>query len=211
MSETVAATRATYAAFAAAGFGFASWASRIPQVKARLGLDSSELGLLLLAIAGGAVIALPLSGPAVTRFGSRRTVAATTGLAGAGLIAVAAGYRVGVAPVVVGLFAFGVATGAWDVAMNVQGATVERRLGRAIMPRFHAGFSLGTVAGALCGAAMVALGVSVTVHLLLVGLPIGVGLPIAARALRARRRSAAGDRRPAAAAGSGPRLPGGVA
>ena len=59
------------------------------------------------------------------------------------------GYRVGVAPVVVGLFVFGVGTGGWDVAMNVQGALVERRLGRAIMPRFHAGFSLGTVAGAL--------------------------------------------------------------
>ena len=41
--------------------------------------------------------------------------------------------------------------------MNVQGAQVERRLGRAIMPRFHAGFSVGTVGGALVGAAMVAL------------------------------------------------------
>ena len=37
--------------------------------------------------------------------------------------------------------------------MNVQGAVVERRLGRAIMPRFHAGYSVGTVAGALVGAA----------------------------------------------------------
>ena len=54
---------------------------------------------------------------------------------------------------------FGFANGTWDVAMNVQGAIVERRLGRAIMPRFHAGFSLGTVAGALAGAAMVALDV----------------------------------------------------
>ena len=53
---------------------------------------------------------------------------------------------------VVGLFLFGFANGAWDVAMNVQGAVVERRLGRAIMPRFHAGFSVGTVAGALVGA-----------------------------------------------------------
>ena len=58
---------------------------------------------------------------------------------------------------VIGLFLFGFANGAWDVAMNVQGADVERHLGRAIMPRFHAGFSLGTVAGALLGAAMVAL------------------------------------------------------
>ena len=50
--------------------------------------------------------------------------------------------------------------------MNVEGTAVERELGRAIMPRFHAGFSVGTVAGALAGAGMVALGVSVTAHLL---------------------------------------------
>ena len=52
---------------------------------------------------------------------------------------VALGFPWGSAPVVVGLFLFGFANGAWDVAMNVQGAVVERRLGRAIMPRFHAG------------------------------------------------------------------------
>lgn len=178
-SELRAATRATYIAFVGAGFGFASWASRIPQVKERLGLDPSQLGLVLLAIAGGSVLALPLSGPVVTRFGSRRTVAAMAALAGAGLVIVSAGYRVGVGPVVAGLFVLGVGTGSWDVAMNVQGAAVERRLGRAIMPRFHAGFSLGTVAGALGGAAMIALGVSVTIHLLIVGLVVGIGVPVA--------------------------------
>ena len=70
--------------------------------------------------------------------------------------------------IVAGLFILGFANGAWDVAMNVQGAAVERHLGRSIMSRFHAGYSLGTVAGALIGAAMVALGVPVTAHLLAV-------------------------------------------
>jgi predicted MFS family arabinose efflux permease len=172
-----AATRASYAAFAASGFAFASWASRIPQVKHRLGLDPSALGLTLLAIAAGSFIALPLSGPLVSRFGSRRTVATMAVLAGAGLAIVAVGYRVGEAPVVAGLFAFGVALGSWDVAMNVQGALVERRLGRTIMSRFHAGFSLGAVSGALVGAAMVALGVSVTAHLLIVAVLVALGVP----------------------------------
>jgi fucose permease len=72
-----------------------------------------------------------------------------------------------------------VGAGSWDVAMNVQGALVERRHGRAIMPRFHAGFSLGTVAGALGGALMVALSISVTVHLAIVGLAVAVGVPFA--------------------------------
>jgi predicted MFS family arabinose efflux permease len=182
VSEIRAATRATYAAFASTGFAFASWASRIPQVKQRLELDPAQLGLLLLALAAGAVIALPLSGAVVGRFGSRRTVAAMAVLTGAGLVIVALGYRIGVAPVVVGLFLFGMATGTWDVAMNIQGAAVERGLGRAIMSRFHAGFSLGTVAGALSASAIVALEIGVTAHLLAVGLVIAIGVPFAVRA-----------------------------
>jgi MFS family permease len=176
-----AATRATYAAFASMGFCFASWASRIPQVKQLLGLDASQLGLVLLATAAGSVIALPLAGPVVTRFGSRATVSRMAVLAGAGLFAVAIGCRIGVAPVVAGLFALGVGTGGWDVAMNVHGAIVERRLGRAIMPRFHAGYSVGTVAGALGGVAMVALGVSVTAHLATVALAVAIGVPLAVK------------------------------
>ena len=60
---------------------------------------------------------------------------------------------IGVAPVVARAVPLGFGNGVWDVAMNVEGADVERRLGRTIMPRFHAGFSIGTVVGALLGAA----------------------------------------------------------
>ena len=160
-----AATRATYLVFAVSGFGFASWAARIPQVKARLGLDPSALGLLLLAIALGSVVALPLSGTLVARWGSRLTASVMATLSTAALLIVAFGYLAGVVPVAVGLFFFGVSAGIWDVAMNVQGAAVERRLGRSIMSRFHAAWSLGTVAGALIGAIAVALRVPVTAHL----------------------------------------------
>ncbi len=168
-------------AFGAAGFGLASWASRIPQVKVRLHLDPSQLGLVLLSIAAGSVLSMPMAGPLVARYGSRRVVMATGLLGGVGLAVVAVGYRIGVASVVAGLFCWGVAAGTWDVAMNVQGALVERRLGHSIMPRFHAGFSFGTVAGALGGAAMVALGVSVTVHLAIIGVIVGVAVPLFAR------------------------------
>ena len=190
-------------AFAGAGFGFASWASRIPQVKAHLGLDPSQLGALLLSLAAGSVISLPLSGPLVARFGSRASVRAAAALGGAGLVVVAVGYRIGVAPVVGGLFCWGAASGTWDVAMNVQGALVERRLGRSIMPRFHAGFSLGTVAGALGGAAMVALGVSVTAHLAIAGLIVGVTVPVSARRFLADTANLADPGTPTGAAGPG--------
>ena len=65
--------------------------------------------------------------------------------------------------------------------MNVEGSAVEQELGRAIMPRFHAGFSVGTVAGALVGAAMVALGVSATVHLVAVAGIVATAGPLAVR------------------------------
>ncbi len=54
--------------------------------------------------------------------------------------------------------------------MNVQGTSVEYRIGRAIMPRFHAGFSVGTVAGALLGALLIQLGFGIAVNLVLVGI-----------------------------------------
>jgi predicted MFS family arabinose efflux permease len=180
--EVTSAVRATYAAFIGSGFAFATWASRIPQVRDRLQLSPAALGLVLLAIAAGSLIALPLAGIIVHRFDSRRTVTVMAALGAAALILIAAGYRIGVIPVLIGLFVFGFANGAWDVAMNVQGANAERQLGRAIMPRFHAGYSIGTVGGALLGAAMVALHVPVTVHLIAVAVGQAVIIPIQVRA-----------------------------
>src|SRR4051794_34336839 len=173
------ATLAVSAVFILSGFAFASWASRIPSVRDALELSPRALGLVLLAIAVGSVLSMPLSGVIVGRLGTARTVAAMALVAAVGLATAGLGYRAGIAPVVVGLFALGVGNGTWDVAMNVEGSAVERELGRAIMPRFHAGFSVGTVAGALVGAAMVALGVSATVHLVGVAAVVAVTGPLA--------------------------------
>jgi MFS family permease len=162
----------TYVAFVGAGFVMASWASRIPQVRDHLGLEPSQLGLVLLALSTGSVLALPLSGPLIARFGARRIVTYMVCQSGIGLCFVAAGYHAGVPVVAFGLFVLGLAVGGWDVAMNVHGALVERHLGRSIMSRFHAGFSVGTVAGALIGAAMVALEVPPSIHVALAALVV---------------------------------------
>jgi fucose permease len=175
------ATLAVYTVFILSGFAFASWASRIPQVRDALELSPRGLGFVLLSIAIGSVVSMPLAGVVVSRLGTARTVAVTSVIAAAGAGAAALGYRVGVAPVVVGLFLLGVGLGTWDVAMNVEGAAVEQRLGRAIMPRFHAGFSVGTVAGALLGSALVALGISVRAHLIVVAGLVALIAPLAVR------------------------------
>jgi fucose permease len=180
------ATLAVSVVFIASGFAFASWASRIPQVRDALELSPRDLGLVLLALALGSVISMPLAGLVVGRFGTARTVAVMAGIAAVGLATAAVGARGDVGPVVAGLFLLGLGNGTWDVAMNVEGAEVERRLGRAIMPRFHAGFSVGTVAGALLGAGMVALGVGPTAHLLGIAVVVGVLGPLAVRGFLAR-------------------------
>ncbi|MEJ5867306.1 MFS transporter [Pseudokineococcus sp. 5B2Z-1] len=177
------AVGATYVAFIGSGFAFASWASRIPQVRDRLDLSTAALGLVLLAIAAGSVLALPASGPVIARIGSRRMVAVTAVLLGSALVVASGGVLAGALPLLVlGLFLLGLANGAWDVAMNVHGAVVERLVGRTIMTRFHAGFSVGTVAGALLGTLLVHLDVPVPWHLAVVGVVVAVAVPLGSRA-----------------------------
>jgi fucose permease len=165
---------AVYAVFILNGFMFASWASRIPQVRDGLELNPQRLGLVLLAIAIGSLVSMPLAGVVISHLGAARTITAMSLIGATGLATAAIGYRHGVAPVIPGLFLLGLGSGTWDVAMNVEGAEVERRLGRSIMSRFHAGFSIGTVAGALLGSAMIALDVSVTAHLIAVALVVAL-------------------------------------
>lgn len=172
---------AVYVVFTAAGFAFASWAARIPQVRSQLRVTPGVLGLILLTIAIGSTIAMPLSGLVITKIGERRTVLVMSLISALGLATVAIGYQHGIPLVVAGLFLFGFGTGNWDVAMNVQAAAVEQALGRSIMPRFHAGWSIGTVAGAGLGAIMVAAGVPVTVHLLAVAALVAIAVPAATR------------------------------
>jgi fucose permease len=176
-----AAKWAVYTVFIANGFVLASWASRIPQVRDGLQVTPAGLGLILLSAAIGSLIAMPLSGMVVTRLGEARTVAIMALILATGLATVAVGSRFGVFPVVVGLFLLGFGNGTWDVAMNVQGARVEQGLGRTIMARFHAAFSLGTVLGALIGTGMVALQVPVLFHLLAVAVLAAVVVTTAVR------------------------------
>jgi fucose permease len=151
------ARNAVVVTFATSGIAFASFASRTPAVREALGLTTAQLGLLLLCMSAGSVAGLPLSGPIVHRFGTAVGVlggAITLGI-GLGLTALGLGGGA-VAPAAGGLVLVGLGIGVWDVSMNVEGADVERRLGRSLMPRLHAAFSLGTVAGAGVGTATAA-------------------------------------------------------
>jgi len=166
MTTTDRAKVAVAAVFVLNGLAFASWVSRVPAIRDALDLTPGRIGLLLLCLSAGTVVALPLSGAVVGRIGPARTVVLSAGMVAAGFVVMASGLATTATPLVgVGMFLYGVGTSAWDVAMNVEGADVERRLNRIVMPRFHAGFSAGTVVGALLGAACAAAGISLSIQL----------------------------------------------
>jgi fucose permease len=155
------------------GLGFASWASRIPEVRSSLSLSNAELGLLLLFLSLGSVVTMSSAGPFIERLGPALVVRLSLSLNAAALAGV--GWAVGAGSAwATGLclVLLGGGVGLWDVAMNVEGATVETALGRSIMPRFHAGFSLGTVLGAALGAAASAVDVPIGRFLLVPALAI---------------------------------------
>jgi MFS family permease len=170
------------AAFAINGFTFASWIARVPAARDQLQLSAAQLGLLLLCMSVGSVLALPASGPVVHRFAPGRSALAAGALAVTGLFVLSAGLAATSAPLAgLGLFLGGAGIGVWDVSMNVEGADVEQRLGRAIMPRFHAGFSIGTVGGALVGAVAAGAGVPLALQLVVTGVVVLAALAVATR------------------------------
>jgi MFS family permease len=153
--------------FTLSGFLLASWLSRLPHIRDHLDLTAGQLGQVVLVGSVGAVGSLPLAGLVVGRIGPRRTVVGALLAASLGVGLVALGAGPWSSPMVAaGLLVAGYGMGTWDVAMNVEGAEVERRLGRTLMPRLHAGFSLGTVIGAGLGALAAAVELPVPVHLL---------------------------------------------
>ena len=152
------ATRlATRLAFLVAGFGIACWAPLVPFAKARLGVDDATLGLLLLCLGIGSVVAMLATGPLSARYGSRPVIIA----GGIGLAVVLPFLSVvsSIATLGGALLLFGAALGSIDVAMNVHAVEVERASDRPLMSGFHALFSIGGFAGSLLMTALLSAGV----------------------------------------------------
>ena len=156
------AALATALVFAVNGFMLASWVSRLPATRDRLGASVAELGLALLTPGFGSLLSMPFSGRWCRRFGTRVVIATTTVAASLALVALA------VVPTLVALgfalFVWGSFYGSWDVAMNVHGSAVEQRAGREWMPRYHACWSVGGIAGAACGALAAQVGMPLALH-----------------------------------------------
>jgi MFS family permease len=177
-----AAAAATFVVFGINGLVFASWAARIPAVTEILRITSGQMGTLLLCTAVGSLLALPTAGLVVGRIGTANAVRFGGVLAAAAGVGIALSLSVASIPgTAVSLFFFGIAIGLWDVSQNIEGADVEHRLRRTIMPQFHAAFSGGAFIGALVGAGLSNLGVGLPAHLLAIAGVVLVATLVAPR------------------------------
>lgn len=162
---------AVAACFFTNGVLVASWVSRIPAVQSRLGLNHAVLGLALLGLACGAVLAMPASGWFISRWGSRKLTWLTAAVYCSVLPFLA------MAPnalaLTAALFCFGAFHGAFDVAMNAQAVAVEARYRRPIMSSFHALWSLGCLIGAAIGGTVASHHVPASAHFLVATLIMG--------------------------------------
>ncbi|TNC48597.1 MFS transporter [Rubellimicrobium rubrum] len=146
-SANSAGTRlATRLAFFVAGFVMACWAPLVPFAKSNIGADEGQLGLLLLCLGLGSIIAMPLTGWISAQVGSKPMI--LTG--GLGLVLVLPLLPVIDTPLLLGaaLLLFGASLGTIDVAMNVHAVEVEKAATTPLMSGFHAMFSVGGFAGA---------------------------------------------------------------
>ncbi|KJC34016.1 MFS transporter [Bradyrhizobium sp. LTSP849] len=150
------ATRlATRLAFLVAGFGIACWAPLVPFAKARLAVDDGVLGLLLLSLGIGSVVAMFLTGVLSARYGSKPIIIA----GGLGLAFILPLLAIASSPLTLALAlaAFGAALGSIDVAINIHAIEVERAARRPLMSGFHALFSIGGFAGSAVMTALLSL------------------------------------------------------
>lgn len=154
------------AIFALNGALFASAYARLPAIQDRADISDGQLGLALLCAMLGLLSSQPVAGALVSRFGSRPV--ALGGAVGYALALVPVALSESFAGLLASMFAIGLLSGPLDVAMNVHGLTVERKLGRPILSGLHAAFSFGALAGSALGGVAAGLGVSVVTNLTVV-------------------------------------------
>jgi MFS family permease len=152
------------------GLSFATWASRIPDIKTALHLSEAELGSVLFALPVGQLIIMPFSGKMVTKFGSHRILIFSLimyvfSLTNLGLAASALQLSLG-------LFTFGIFGNLANIAVNTQGVYTETLFKKNIMSSFHGMWSFAGFTGALVGLGMLSLHLTPYHHFIIVGIVV---------------------------------------
>jgi fucose permease len=171
----------TRIAFFIAGIAMAAWAPLVPFAKARAQIEDGMLGLLLLCLGIGSIIAMPVAGALTAKLGCRGVITASTLILSLALPFLAT--LSSVPGLIVSLFVFGAGVGALDVGMNVQAVIVERGSGTRMMSGFHGLFSLGGMFGAAGVAMLLGAGVTPLVAVMGVLILIAIALVVSGPAL----------------------------
>jgi MFS family permease len=159
---------ATAIFFFVSGFGFSTWASRIPTIQQALHLNEAQLGAVLFALPIGLLLTLPITGILLSRHDSRRIL--ITGAIFFNIILSLIGYATHVWELVVGLFCLGSSRNLLNISANAQSIGVQAMFDRSIIAGFHGIWSLAGFGGAALGSVMVSFNITPGVHFLVVGI-----------------------------------------
>ncbi|MFD1769204.1 MFS transporter [Sphingobacterium suaedae] len=144
------------------GIAFASWASRIPIIKANLHLTEAELGTVLLMLPVGQLMTMPVSGKLVSKYGSHRIL--PIGAICYLIVLCALSFATNAWQLGGSLLLFGIVGNICNISVNTQGVLAEGLFGKSIMSSFHGAWSIAGFTGALIGLATLNLGLSTSVH-----------------------------------------------
>jgi MFS family permease len=159
--------------FFVSGFGFSTWASRIPTIQQQLHLNEAQLGAVLFALPIGLMATLPVTGLLLSRFDSRRIM--MIGAILFNLMLCGIGFATKTWQLAIALFCFGSSRNLLNISVNAQSIGVQSLYDRSIIARFHGIWSLAGFGGAALESLMVSFSVSPAWHFLLVGVLLTIG------------------------------------
>lgn len=153
------------------GLLMASWATRTPAIRDILSVTTAEMGIVLFGLSIGSMSGILCSAFFVKRFGTRTVIRTTMSCAIFGMMILSLALHLSSAWVfAIGLAIFGASFGSAEVAINVEGAAVEREMKKTVLPMMHGFYSLGTLVGAGVGMAVTAFGLPAVWHIMVAGL-----------------------------------------
>jgi fucose permease len=177
-------TWALFTFFFIPGLLMASWATRTPAIRDILSVSTAEMGVVLFGLSVGSMSGILSSAWLVKRYGTRKVIRATMSCAVLGMLVLSGALWLSSALCFAfGLAIFGGSFGAAEVAINVEGAAVEREMNKTVLPMMHGFYSFGTLAGAGVGMMLTAFGISANIHILLAALFAILPIAIAIKAI----------------------------
>ncbi|QBJ68962.1 MFS transporter [Bacillus anthracis] len=158
-TKTLLASRnALFLLFALPGVAFATWISRTAAARDILAVSNAEMGWILFGLSVGSIIGLLSASHFIDGKGARDVIIGSMFFMIVGLFCLGITIYFASSMGAFGsLLVFGVGYGLAEVALNVEGSSIEQKLGITLLPKFHGFFSVGTLVGALSGSAAISL------------------------------------------------------